>query len=75
MEIIFQESQFPISVFVVIIMAVKSRVLIGWDASRAGPYVSVLDRSGLQVSSAILFTKEQRKETFKRRKNLTNLIN
>ena len=32
--------------------------------------ISVLDRFGLRVSSAILFTKEQRKETLKTRKNL-----
>ena len=30
---------------------------------------------GLRVSSAILFTKEQRKETLKSRKNVTNLVN
>ena len=31
--------------------------------------------TGLRVVSAILFTKEQRKETLKSRKNLTNLVN
>ena len=49
--------------------------MIGWHASRAGPQVSVLDGSGLRVSTAILFTKEQRKETLKNHKNLTNLVN
>ena len=33
-----------------------------------------MDQSGLLVSSAILFTKKQRKETSKRRKNLTNSV-
>ena len=44
------------------LLPAESRVLIDWDVSRAGPYVSVLNRSGLRVSSAIVFTEEQRKE-------------
>ena len=34
-----------------------------------------MNRSGLRVSLAISFTKEQRKETLKSRKNLMNLVN
>ena len=41
------------------VLLVKSGVLIGWHGSRAGSYVSVFDRSGLRVSSAILLTKGQ----------------
>ena len=44
------------------LLPAESRVLIDWDVSRAGPYVSVLNRSGLRVSLPISFTEEQRKE-------------
>ena len=45
-----------------------------WLTRRDDPEVSLLDRSGFRFSSAILFTKEQRKETFKSRENFTNLV-
>ena len=55
------------------LLPVKSRALIGWDASRTGPLFS--GNGPVRISSAILLTKEQQKEILKSRKNGTNSVN